>query len=188
MADGFPIESLAVDFDSDRLQDQMKGRYGEEESIDVRVGKACSSWGCSGLFGELRLRQKRDEEKLLLLKRISTGGVVTVSGAGKLRSGCAVGLNMASKVKSGFPGLALLPKWDKGMGFWGEACNCCCCGSIINDSLEIVPVVYSDFGMGCGPWFRHYGLWTMVSALWFNLQKASEQHSYTRGGATEGAR
>ncbi|GJS31827.1 hypothetical protein Tco_0492447 [Tanacetum coccineum] len=85
--------------------------------------------------------------------RISARGGVTVSGVGKLRSGCAISLKIASKVKSGFPGLDLLPKCgidncvtvrDKGMCFWAEACDCCCCGSIIDDSLEAVPVIYSD--------------------------------------------
>ncbi|GKB46143.1 protein kinase-like domain, concanavalin A-like lectin/glucanase domain protein, partial [Tanacetum coccineum] len=49
--------------------------------------------------------------------RISAGEGVTVSGAGKVRSGCAIGLKMASKVKSGFTGLDLLPKCQ------GQSCT-----------------------------------------------------------------
>ncbi|GJW53445.1 hypothetical protein Tco_0097530 [Tanacetum coccineum] len=43
---------------------------GNRHHNDVRVGKARRAWGCSGLFGSLRLVQKSDPEKHVSLRRI----------------------------------------------------------------------------------------------------------------------
>ncbi|GJW01783.1 hypothetical protein Tco_1557034 [Tanacetum coccineum] len=67
--------------------------------------------------------------------RIYSGGGVAGSGACRLSNGCGDGRNASSRLKSGSPGLALLPKCaigEEGVRLWAEAGNGCHNGVIIN--------------------------------------------------------
>ncbi|GJX49246.1 hypothetical protein Tco_0276091 [Tanacetum coccineum] len=72
---------------------------------------------------------------------LDSGGGVAGSGACRLSNGCGDGRNASSRLKSGSPGLALLPKCalndviaigEEGVRLWAEAGNGCHNGVIIN--------------------------------------------------------